>query len=186
MAPGLPASRGLFSVLQDALSRGGRGRVRLNRHVFDTIDDFRLLSFSVAQPPTRLHELVPVSPSEDSDSCDACRCGMGGMWFELLEPDAAPVLWQSPFPAEVQQTLITAEHPHGTAHQHLRFGTPGPETFTNARCGWPRITRRPSPGPPRAPPRRIGLAHISCNLMRSTSGHTATSPVNTTLRAPPT
>ena len=113
MAPGLPGSRGLFSVLQDALSRGDRGRVRLNRHVFDTIADFRLLAHSLAQRPTRLRELVPASPS-NSGSCDACRRGMGGVWFDLLNPDAAPILWRSPFPAEVQQALITAAHPHGT------------------------------------------------------------------------
>ena len=113
MAPGLPGSRGLFSVPQDALSRGDKGRVRLNRHVFDTIADFRLLADSLAQRPTRLRELVPVSPS-DSGSCDACRRGMGGVWFDLLQPDAAPIVWRAPFPTLIQEELITADHPTGT------------------------------------------------------------------------
>ncbi|KAI2493227.1 hypothetical protein MHU86_21301 [Fragilaria crotonensis] len=113
MAPGLPGSGGLFSVLQDALSRGDRGRIRLNRHVFDTMADFRLLADSLAHRPTRLRELVPVSPS-DSGSCDACRRGMGGVCFDLLQPDAPPIVWRAPFPASVQSSLITADHPHGT------------------------------------------------------------------------
>ena len=39
---------------------------------------------------------------------------MGGVWFDLLHPGAAPIVWCAPFPAAVQQELITAEHPHGT------------------------------------------------------------------------
>ena len=113
MAPGLPGSRGLFSVLQDALSRGDQGRVRLNRHVFDTIADFRLLADSVTQRPTRLRELVPVHPS-DSGACDACRLGMGGVWFDLLDPTAPPIVWRAPFPTQVQLSLVTAENPRGT------------------------------------------------------------------------
>ena len=104
MAPGLPGSRGLFSVLQDALSRGDKGRVRLNRHVFDTVADFRLLADSVAQRPTRLRELVPVMPS-DSGSCDASRLGMGGVWFDLLDPTTAPIVWRAAFPTSIQRDL---------------------------------------------------------------------------------
>ena len=113
MAPGLPGSRGLFSVLQDALSRGDHGRVRLNRRVFDTIADFRLLADSVTQRPTRLRELVPVHPS-DSGSCDACRLGMGGVWFDLLDPTVAPIVWRAPFSTPVQLALVTAENTRGT------------------------------------------------------------------------
>ena len=113
MAPGLPGSRGLFSVLQDALSRGDKHRLRLNRHVFDTIADFQLFADSLAHRPIRLRELVPVSPS-DSGACDACRRGMGGVWFALLQPHSAPILWRAPFPDAVQQALVTAEHPLGT------------------------------------------------------------------------
>jgi hypothetical protein len=76
MTPGLPGSRGLFSVLQATLGRGDQRRVCLTRHVFDAISDFRFLVDSLAQRPTRLRELVPVSPS-DTGACNACRLGMG-------------------------------------------------------------------------------------------------------------
>ena len=113
MSAALPGSRGLFSVLQATLSKGDKHRVRLNRHVFDVISDFRLLVDSVAQRPTRLRELVPVSPS-DTGACDACRVGMGGVWFDALDPMAHPLVWRAEFPAHIQLSLITAECPRGT------------------------------------------------------------------------
>lgn len=41
MSPALPGTRGLFSVLQDALSKGDHTRVRLNRRVYDVAADFK-------------------------------------------------------------------------------------------------------------------------------------------------
>ena len=91
MAPALPGTRGLFSVLQAALSKADRHRVRLNQHVYDTAADFRCLVDSVAARLTCLQELVPTAPS-DVGACDACRAGMGGVWFDTLDPTAAPMV----------------------------------------------------------------------------------------------
>ena len=113
MTAALPGSRGLFSVLQATLSKGDRHRIRLTRHVFDVIADFTFLVESLAQRPTRLRELVPVAPS-DTGACDACRVGMGGVWFDTLEPSAPPIVWRSRFSAHIQSSLITAECPRGT------------------------------------------------------------------------
>jgi hypothetical protein len=113
MAPGLPGSRGLFSILQEALSRGDTHRDRLNRHVFDTVADFRALADTMAARPTRFRELVPTAPS-DTGSCDACRTGMGGVWFDVLDPSTAPIVWRAPFLTDVQGALVTAAHPCGT------------------------------------------------------------------------
>lgn len=113
MSPGLPGSRGLFSILQQALSRGDRHRVRLNTHVFACIDDFTWLTSSLGQRPTRLRELVPVAPS-DVGACDACRHGMGGVWFDAVAPTAPPIVWRQAFAPAVQRALITAEQPHGS------------------------------------------------------------------------
>jgi hypothetical protein len=113
MSAGLPGSHGLFSVLQATLSRGDKHRVRLTRCVFDAISDFRFLIDSLAERPTRLRDLVPVSPS-DTGACDACRNGMGGVWFDALDPSAPPIVWRSKFPALIQTALITAECPRGT------------------------------------------------------------------------
>jgi hypothetical protein len=108
-----PGTRGLFSVLQDALSRGDRHRVRLTQHVYDTAADFSALVDAVAARPTRFQELVPTAPS-DIGACDACRFGMGGVWFDALDPTAAPVLWRFRFPAHIAASLITSANPRGT------------------------------------------------------------------------
>ena len=113
MSPGLPGSRGLFSILQEELSRGDRHRVRLNTHVFACIDDFMWLTASLGQRPTRLRELVPKAPS-DVGTCDACRHGMGGVWFDAVTPAAPPIVWRQAFTPAVQRALVTAEHPHGS------------------------------------------------------------------------
>jgi hypothetical protein len=86
MSPALPGTRGLFSVLQHALSSGDRRRVRLSQQVYDTAADFNALVDSLAQRPTRLQELVPMEPSHIGAS-DACQVGMGGIWMApTVEP----------------------------------------------------------------------------------------------------
>ena len=55
MSPALPGTRGLFSVLQHALSRGDRQRIRLHQSVYDILPyDFTTLVDLLAQHPTRL------------------------------------------------------------------------------------------------------------------------------------
>ncbi|KAI2489281.1 hypothetical protein MHU86_25315 [Fragilaria crotonensis] len=113
MAPALPGSKGLFSVLQAVLSKADRHRVKLNRRVYDVATDLRALVDDLARRPTRLRELVPTSPS-DVGACDACRRGMGGVWFDALDPQSPPIVWRMAFPSHVADALITAEHPQGT------------------------------------------------------------------------
>lgn len=112
MSPALPGTRGLFSVLQHALSRGDQHRVRLTRHVYDTAADFTALVDSLAARPTRLPELVPTFPSHVGAS-DACQVGMGGVWFPT-DTREAPLVWRSKFPTAVSNALITSDNPHGS------------------------------------------------------------------------
>ena len=111
MSPALPGTRGLFSTLQDALSKGDLRRVRINRHVRAAAADFLLLVDSLATRPTRLQELVPTHPLAVG-ACDACQHGMGGVW---LFPDTTqhPVLWRSRFPTHVSASLVTAGNRQG-------------------------------------------------------------------------
>lgn len=111
MAPALPGARGLFSVLQDALRKGDRSRVRLTRHVFDSLADFRAIADSLRDRPTRFRELVPVGAPIALGACDACLRGMGGVWFR---PNAAPVVWRARFPPSIQQALVTSNNRGGT------------------------------------------------------------------------
>jgi hypothetical protein len=40
--------------------------------------------------------------------------GMGGVWFDVQNPTAAPIVWRAPFPPAVQADLVTADHRTGT------------------------------------------------------------------------
>ena len=112
MSPALPGTRGLFSTLQEALSRGDKRRIRLNSHVHATAADFLLLIDSLSVRPTRLQELVPQGPSAVG-ACDACRHGMGGVWLSPDHNTIAPVVWRAPFPVSVSSTLVTSDNPTG-------------------------------------------------------------------------
>ena len=112
MAPGLPGSRGLFSVLQEALRSPASRRVRLTQRIYDTANDFRALADSLAIRPTQLQELVPTYPS-DIGASDACQRGMGGIWFDALNPTSAPIVWRQRFPACIAAALVTADNPKG-------------------------------------------------------------------------
>ena len=135
MSPALPGTRGLFSTLQDALSKGDRRRVRLNQHVHATAADFSLLVDSLASRPTRLYELVPRAPVAIG-SCDACQRGMGGVW---LFPDSrAPVVWRSLCTCGLQ----LLDHRHSQDRSRLHFGLGiGRNYRSQNRCH--RMRRRP-------------------------------------------
>jgi hypothetical protein len=113
VAPALPGMRGLFSVLQAALSTDDRHRVRINQQVYDTATDFRALVDSVSSRPMRLQQLVPTAPS-DIGACDSCRYCMGGVWFDALDRRTAPIVWRQRFPSHVANDLVTADHRSGT------------------------------------------------------------------------
>ena len=113
MAPALPGARGLFSVLQDALDKADRHRVRLTQAVWDVVDDFRAIADALRERPSRLQELVPSDPSFVGAS-DASKDGMGGVWFAHLADGAPfPFLWRQPFSPQVQAAIVTADNPHG-------------------------------------------------------------------------
>ena len=112
MSPAIPGTRGLFSVLQDALGRGDRRRVRINRHVHATATTFRALLGSLAHRSTRLQELTPSAPIAIGAS-DACRLGMGGVWL-FPDPNIAPIVWRQSSPNHIVKKLITADHRGGT------------------------------------------------------------------------
>lgn len=112
MAPALPGARGLFSLLQDALRHADQRRIRITPHLHALAADFRRLVDDLARRPTRLQELVPTYPS-DIGASDACQHGMGGVWFDNLDPHAAPILWRHRFPPHVASALITAANPTG-------------------------------------------------------------------------
>ena len=112
MAPALPGARGLFSILQESLSKADRNRVRITKHVWEVVEDFRAIADSLRQRPTRLQELVPTAPSYLGAS-DACRDGMGGVWFHATDRHQPPILWRQSFTPTIKAALVTAENPRG-------------------------------------------------------------------------
>jgi hypothetical protein len=112
MVAALPGAHALLSALQDALRGGDHRRVCLNRRVFDSLDDFRLISDSLCDRPTRFRELVPVSEPIARGACDGCQRGMGGVRFVLLAPTS--ILWRSKFQSAVQMSLVSSNNRAGT------------------------------------------------------------------------
>jgi hypothetical protein len=110
MSPALPGTRGLFFVLQTALQHTKRHRVRLTPRIHDLARDFLALVHSVHDRPTRLQEFVPTTIS-DVGACDACQAGMGGVWFDVLDDRAPPLVWRQRFPESIASGLVTAANP---------------------------------------------------------------------------
>jgi hypothetical protein len=82
MSIAIPGSRGLFSLLHEALRHQEPGaRIRLSNGVHDCLDDFRWIATDLASRPTRLYEIVPQTHPELLGAQDACGFGMGGVWF---------------------------------------------------------------------------------------------------------
>jgi hypothetical protein len=58
MSIAIPGSRGLFSLLQEALRHQEPGaRIRLSQGVHDCLDDFRWIAHDLASRPTRLYDI---------------------------------------------------------------------------------------------------------------------------------
>ena len=108
MSPALPGSRGMFSHLQDALRPPGH-RIRLNRHVHNSLADFRALADHLAARPTRFRELIP-DTAFAIGACDACQWGMGGVWFA----NDSAFVWRAEFPSAIQRDMVTSNNRHGS------------------------------------------------------------------------
>ena len=182
MSLAIPGSTGLFSVLQDTLKRGDKYRVRLNRHVYNCASDFRALADSLGTRPTHFRELVPLSPS-DIDACDACRLGMGGVWFDALTPSSPPLVWRTPFPtlsAPPLSPLSIVGVPcpfriwNWLPPWPTRPSSPPFAMRTSGHSGSMGITGPPSPGRPKGPPAPPLPALTSSALTHSSNGRIAT------------
>lgn len=120
MSLALPGSRGLFSRLQHGLTTATSKRLNLNKGIHDDLQDFRYLLHTIRDRPTRIAEVVPLSPSVFGPH-DASGQGAGGVVF----PDGTlasrhnhgspftPIVWRWKFPPSITSQLVTATNPHG-------------------------------------------------------------------------
>jgi hypothetical protein len=82
MSLALPGTRGLFSVLQEALRhQSSHGKRLRHRHpVHDFLDDFQWLVKEVSSRPTSIDE-ISAQPPVTYGAIDASGKGMGGFYF---------------------------------------------------------------------------------------------------------
>jgi hypothetical protein len=129
MAMAIPGTRGLFSHMQEALRhKDPSHHLDLRKGVHDALDDFRLLHQDLARRPTRLYELVPLSPTLIG-SHDASGSGAGGIWLpteaaiprneplvgDTVSPHhlAHPIVWRTRFDPAITSQLASWTNPHG-------------------------------------------------------------------------
>ena len=124
MSLAIPGSRGCFSFLEHALRPGAR-HIKITKQVHHQLQEFLWLAKDISSRPTHLAEVVPTPPSYYG-AIDAAKSGMGGLWFTPLTnvplaitPHPSdrlqqPCLWRSPFPAFVQNDLVSFKHPTGS------------------------------------------------------------------------
>ena len=128
MSIALPGSRGLFSLMQEALRHQTNNRLRLSRGVHAVLDDFRWLVADLSGRPTRIYEIVPQPEPELLGAQDASALGMGGVWFPASESVQArhthssaakssasvgPILWRAQFPTDISRKLVSFKKTQG-------------------------------------------------------------------------
>jgi hypothetical protein len=110
LVPGIAGSKGQFSVMQEGISKG-RNRVKVRGKVRHQLNTMHALVSSSTRPSS-MYELVPGQPPY-TGATDAAKAGMGGVWFI----DGEALLWQTPFPLEVQEKLVSYKNPAGSTAQ---------------------------------------------------------------------
>lgn len=121
MSLALPGSRHLFSQMQNALSTGTKTRIALKRGVHQALDDFRWLHANISERPTRIAELIPLTPQALGFHDASGSQGAGGVWFptpELVPRQGVdanePLLWRLPWPQDLIDKLVSDDNPSGS------------------------------------------------------------------------
>ena len=119
MSVALPGSRNMFGRLQNALSLKEKGRVSLKKGVHQALDDFRWLASDLSSRPTRIPELVPLSPIAEGHH-DASGAGAGGVWFPGQQAvlrqgwkPGVPILWRLQWPKFITDSIVSSDNPTG-------------------------------------------------------------------------
>ena len=109
----------MFSFMQDALHSHCKGRIALRKGVHDALHDFRWIARDVSSRPTRIQELVPLSPSLWGYH-DAAKSGVGGVLFPAphlatrIGRTPRPILWRYAWPPDIQAALVSHQNPAGS------------------------------------------------------------------------
>ena len=121
MSLALPGSRHLFCQMQNALSTATKTRIALKKGVHQALNDFRWMHANISTRPTRIAELIPLTPQALGYHDASGSQGAGGVWFPTpaLVPregtDAnTPLLWRVPWPQDLIDKLVSDDNPTGT------------------------------------------------------------------------
>ena len=121
MSLALPGSRHLFSQMQKALSTATKTRIALKKGVHQALDDFRWMHANISTRPTRIAELIPLTPQALGYHDASGSQGAGGVWFPTpdLVPrvgtqENTPLLWRVPWPQDLIDKLVSEKNPDGS------------------------------------------------------------------------
>jgi hypothetical protein len=107
----LPVTQGFFTPLNTIL-KSPANTIRLGENGRDAIMDICPLIHRLSRRPTHVKELLPDSPSYAAFH-DAAAEGAGGVWFSLTT-NMQPLLWQTTFPRDITESVISEDSPSGS------------------------------------------------------------------------
>jgi hypothetical protein len=106
MTLALYSSQHLFSALQHQLHSKGP-RFRISQLSKRALTDWQVVAQQLMTHPVSIMSLVPHAPHYVG-ATDASIQGMGGFWLPtIMTHDTQPCAWRSPFPNNIQSTLVS-------------------------------------------------------------------------------
>ena len=110
LALGKPLMGPLDNALRIARNKN-RSRIIISTELRQALMDWRYIIKLIGSRPTFCQELVPTKPVYQG-FVDACKWGVGGVWFSGTEP-LQPIVWFQKWPEHIQNRLITDDNPYG-------------------------------------------------------------------------
>ena len=108
---GIPNGRGLSAPIYRA-TRGNPAEINMSRSLQQALLDWAILLQQISSRPTHILELK-AQPPLYIGFVDACKSGIGGVWFDGTHP-LNPTVWRVPIPLDIQKQLVSSANPKGT------------------------------------------------------------------------
>ena len=120
MAIALTGACHIFGRLQNVITPKSNTRVDLSKGVHQDLDNFRWIAQECTSRPTRINELIQLSPLAEGHH-DSSGKGAGGFWFpgDTIQPREEwhidiTVLWHIESPEYITRLLVSSKNPTGT------------------------------------------------------------------------
>ncbi len=115
---GIPNGRGLLSPIIAAIAAQPKTHhykdrtICLNQATKQALNDWRALLPMALQHPTPCTDLIP-AVADYGGYCDASKAGAGSIWVGLNWA-LPPIIWQVPFPPDIQAAVVSEANPRGS------------------------------------------------------------------------